>query len=162
SAAGWDAQADAVAGRITRGVTAWLCSVDTVGYQLRQNLVRRGLRVPRDVSITGYDADEPMFGLPSLTSVRVPFIEMGACAMDRARESGRRVACLSNLRQISMAVMMYEAQVKRLPGPLVPAVLDYETVNANPSIISAYYQARELSAADLLMKYLGNSKAVFY
>jgi len=47
----------------------------------------RGIN-PRAVhcSITGYDADEPMFGLPALTSVRVPFVQMGAYALSRLIE----------------------------------------------------------------------------
>src|SRR4051812_34195644 len=75
--------------------------------------------------------------------------------LGKARESGRRVACLSNLRQIAMAVMMYEQQWKRLPGPQIPAQFDYDSVNTG--IIaqnSAYYQARQLSNAPVLMKYI--------
>jgi DNA-binding LacI/PurR family transcriptional regulator len=82
----WDAQADRVQKRLSQGVTAWVCSVDTVGYELHMRLKERGVRVPADVSITGYDADEPMFGLPPLTSVRVPFVQMGAYALSRLIE----------------------------------------------------------------------------
>jgi len=83
----WDAQADLAQARMKQGgVTAWVCSVDTVGYHLHERFKTRGLRVPEDVSITGYDADEPMFGLPELTSVRVPFVQMGAYALSRLIE----------------------------------------------------------------------------
>lgn len=81
--------------------------------------------------------------------------------LGRARESGRRMACLSNLRQISLAVLMYEQQWKRLPGPSLPAILSYEVVNIEPPILSDYYKARVLTNRDILMKYLNNSKSVF-
>lgn len=83
----WDGQADFVQNRLkNNSVTAWVSSVDTVGYNLCRRLVDRGIRVPHDVSITGYDCDEPMHGLPRLTSVRVPFVEMGAYALSRLLE----------------------------------------------------------------------------
>src|SRR6185295_4341892 len=82
----WDAQTDFVQDRMAAGVRGWVCSVDTVGYELHSRLKQRGIRVPEDVSITGYDADEPMFGLPALTSVRVPFVQMGAYALSRLIE----------------------------------------------------------------------------
>jgi LacI family transcriptional regulator len=82
----WDAQADLVQMRSSRGVTAWVCSVDTVGYELQRRLKERGILVPEHVSVTGYDADEPMYGLPALTSVRVPFTQMGSYALSRLIE----------------------------------------------------------------------------
>ena len=36
--------------------------------------------------MTGYDCDEPLYGLPRLTSVRVPFVEMGLTALSRLLE----------------------------------------------------------------------------
>src|SRR4051794_36785354 len=83
-------------------------------------------------------------------------------ALGKARETSRRVACLSNLRQLALGVMMYEQTNKRLPGPQIPAQFDYDTVNASPAVISAYYQARQLSNAPMLMKYVNNSKNVFF
>lgn len=68
------------------GVTAWVCSVDSVGYNLWKRLLDRGYRVPQDVCITGFDTDEQMFGLPQLTSVRVPFVSMGNQALTRLLE----------------------------------------------------------------------------
>src|SRR6185436_11461156 len=86
--------------------------------------------------------------------------------MGRAREQGRRIACLSNLRQLHMAVMMYEQAWKTLPGPTLPAIFDYEVVNdPNGPFAGAsndYYRARQLSNAEVLMKYLNNSRQVFY
>jgi LacI family transcriptional regulator len=79
----WDRQADHVEARLRQGVTAWVCSVDTVAYHLWRTMQSRGYEVPRDLSITGYDADEPMFGLPAVTSVHVPFVNMGSYALTR-------------------------------------------------------------------------------
>jgi prepilin-type N-terminal cleavage/methylation domain-containing protein/prepilin-type processing-associated H-X9-DG protein len=81
--------------------------------------------------------------------------------LGRARESGRRVACLSNLRQVSLAVLMYEQQWKRLPGPSLPAILGYDVVNIEPPILTDYYKSRVLTNRDVLMKYVNNSKSVF-
>lgn len=82
----WDKQAEIVERRLKQGVTAWVCSVDTVAYHLFRRLRDAGYDVPGDVSITGYDSDEPMFGLPQLTTVRVPFVDMGAYALSRLLE----------------------------------------------------------------------------
>ena len=82
----WDGQADFVQKRMKDGVTGWVTSVDTVGYNLCRRLMDRGVRVPEDLSVTGYDCDEPLYGLPRLTSVRVPFVEMGAYALSRLLE----------------------------------------------------------------------------
>jgi DNA-binding LacI/PurR family transcriptional regulator len=65
------------------GVTAFVCANDHVGYQLCRRLIERGVRVPQDVSITGFDAMVPILGCPRLTTLRVPFAEMGAAALER-------------------------------------------------------------------------------
>jgi DNA-binding LacI/PurR family transcriptional regulator len=88
----WDRQAEVVERRLREGVTAWVCSVDTVGYNLYRRLRDAGYKVPQDVSITGYDMDEPMFGLPQLTTVRVPFTDMGTYALSRLLERMERPA----------------------------------------------------------------------
>jgi len=86
--------------------------------------------------------------------------------LGRARESGRRIACMSNLRQLSLAVLMYEQQWKRLPGPILPAVFDPELVNdpngpfSPPT--SLYYKSRQWGNTDVLMKYVNNSRQVFF
>jgi prepilin-type N-terminal cleavage/methylation domain-containing protein/prepilin-type processing-associated H-X9-DG protein len=86
--------------------------------------------------------------------------------LGKARESGRRIGCLSNLRQLSMAVLMYEQQWKVLPGPALPAIFDPAVVNdPNGPLAGAtndYYRARQLANVDLLMKYVNNSRQVFF
>ncbi|MCD4825182.1 MAG: substrate-binding domain-containing protein, partial [Phycisphaerae bacterium] len=76
-----EAQADAVAQHVRRGVTAWVCADDYIGYDLYPELTARGLRVPQDVSLAGFSGLEPEHGCPRLTSVRPPFEQMGAAAV---------------------------------------------------------------------------------
>ncbi|HSN12537.1 MAG TPA: LacI family DNA-binding transcriptional regulator [Propionibacteriaceae bacterium] len=69
--------------------TALVGVVDAVALSARQALQERGLRVPDDVSVTGFDDIDPLPGLDlGLTSVRVPFEEVGrralSLALDRA------------------------------------------------------------------------------
>lgn len=70
--------------------TALAGVVDAVALSARQALQENGLRVPADVSVTGFDDIDPLPGLDlGLTSVRVPFEEVGrralSLALDRAR-----------------------------------------------------------------------------
>lgn len=80
----WNPIVDHVAGAVERGVTAWMASSDWVGYALCRGLLDRGLSVPGDVSVSGFDTDEPQaLGCPRLTSVQVPKQQMGAEALGR-------------------------------------------------------------------------------
>lgn len=76
--------ADAVA-RIVRHdrVTAWVCAADHQAYQLALDLPPRGLRVPEDVSITGFDGLDPAAGQKRVTSMRVPHEQIGSAAVSR-------------------------------------------------------------------------------
>lgn len=58
--------------------SALLVSSDILAVRVMAELRGRGLRVPEDISVTGFD-DEPFSqtSLPPLTTVRVPFEEMG-------------------------------------------------------------------------------------
>jgi LacI family transcriptional regulator len=79
-----DALADAVANSTRRDkVTAWVCAADHQAYQLIADLRTRGLRVPQDCSITGFDGNEPPPGLPALATLRVPNEELGASTVAR-------------------------------------------------------------------------------
>ena len=77
-----------LAGEVTRrirenGVTAWVCAADHQAYPLMQDLQARGIRVPQDCSITGFDGLEPPAGLPRATSMRVPHEHIGSSALTR-------------------------------------------------------------------------------
>lgn len=62
--------------------TALFAGNDQMAYGARLALHRRGLRVPEDVSLVGFD-DQPLssFTIPPLTTVRQPIDEMGAAAV---------------------------------------------------------------------------------
>jgi len=81
------------------GVTAVFCGNDTMALGVIRALAERGLRVPEDVSIVGFDdVPEAGFYLPPLTTVRQDFGEVGRQAlstlvdrMSGAIPAGRRV-----------------------------------------------------------------------
>jgi len=63
--------------------TALVCYDDWVAMPIIQQLHLRGLRVPEDMSVIGInDIGPDEFTFPALTSVRVPFEEMGKRAAD--------------------------------------------------------------------------------
>lgn len=59
------------------GVTAWVCAADHQAYDLIAGLRKRGLLVPEDVSVTGFDGIEKPNWAPLLTTVVVPSREIG-------------------------------------------------------------------------------------
>jgi LacI family transcriptional regulator len=76
--------ADAVAHHVQKsGVTAWVCAADHQAYQLMQDLLAKGLRVPNDCSVTGFDGLEAPAGLRRATSMRVPHGQIGSSALTR-------------------------------------------------------------------------------
>lgn len=76
--------ADSVARNLKdSGVTAWVCAADHQAYPLMQDLQAKGIRVPEDCSITGFDGLEPPAGLRRLTSMRVPHEHIGSSALTR-------------------------------------------------------------------------------
>lgn len=76
--------ADAVA-EATRNerVTAWVCAADHQSYELLRDLTQRGLRVPQDCSLTGFDGIQPPYGLPQMATIHVPHEDIGAAAVTR-------------------------------------------------------------------------------
>ncbi|HWI30085.1 MAG TPA: substrate-binding domain-containing protein [Microbacterium sp.] len=66
---------------IDEGITALVCVTDLVAVGARNGLRRRGLDVPGDVSVVGFDDMLLVADLtPPLTTVRAPFHELGALA----------------------------------------------------------------------------------
>ena len=84
--ADWDATSgyrwgERIAGR--DDVTAVFCGNDEIAIGLMRALADRGLRVPDDVSVVGFD-DQPLVAMwqPSLTTVDQDFEDLGARAFD--------------------------------------------------------------------------------
>lgn len=74
---------DAAAGRlIERGVTGFVCGSDLMALGAIRAARQRGLEVPRDISIVGYD-DSPLltFTDPPLTTLRQPVRAMAVAAV---------------------------------------------------------------------------------
>ena len=75
---------DYIAKQIQKGVRAWMCVNDSIGYLLSRGLMDRGFKIPQDVSITGFGGSEKNgFGCPPLTTMKVPTLKIGAEALRR-------------------------------------------------------------------------------
>ncbi|MGC9450412.1 MAG: LacI family DNA-binding transcriptional regulator [Oceanipulchritudo sp.] len=66
---------------IEGGVTGIVCAADHQAYHLVQALRESGIRVPEDVSVTGFDGEEPPPGMDQLTTVRTPFRDIGVSSV---------------------------------------------------------------------------------
>jgi len=64
-------------------------------------------------------------------------------ALSRAKEKGKRIACLSNMRQVGVALQMYEQDTRKLPPKRHP-VSDFNSPFAPPNVLN------------LLITYLGS------
>ena len=82
--------------------------------------------------------------------------------LGRARESGRKAQCLSNLRQIAMAIISYAQERKSLPGPANIGIADPETVNSPTTPFTAGEKRQQLSDSELLQPYLRNNRGVWF
>ena len=69
--------AERVARFVQRGVTAWVCAADHQAYHLINELKKLGVSVPRDCSVTGFDGIKPPRGHSQVTTVRIPFKDIG-------------------------------------------------------------------------------------
>lgn len=77
---------DHAAKRTLEGVTAWVCAADHQAYDLIHGLEKRGIRVPDQVSVTGFDGIDVPAGSPDLTTVIIPFREIGMTGTQRLIE----------------------------------------------------------------------------
>lgn len=80
--------------RRTRDFTALVCFNDIAALGAIRALHDAGLNVPGDVSVMGFDdITGAAFGIPSLTTIRQPLVEMGSLAartlLDRIAHPGR-------------------------------------------------------------------------
>lgn len=107
-------QMDVVTKRIQNGVGAWICATDWAGYLLCRGLLDRGYRVPKDVSIVGFDdSEENLLGCPKLTSISVPAQKIGAEAMRRLIGKMRHPS--SPVLRVMLPCKLFEAQTTAPP-----------------------------------------------
>lgn len=69
--------------RMKEGVTAWLCAADHQAYDLARFFQSKGLRVPEDVSIAGFDGIARPAGGPQLSTIQIPFHQIGVIGAKR-------------------------------------------------------------------------------
>jgi LacI family transcriptional regulator len=65
--------------------TAIFCASDRIAVGVYDALKEKGLRIPEDISVVGFDNQELLAAhtRPPLTTVRIPYFEMGSWAIDR-------------------------------------------------------------------------------
>jgi LacI family transcriptional regulator len=87
--------------------TALVCGNDRMAVGAVMAAMERGLRVPRDLSVVGYDDQEDLADqiVPALTTVSIPHYEMGRTAVDHLLD-----ALASGSRPVGATV----------PGALIP------------------------------------------
>lgn len=69
--------------RRQHGVTAFVCGADHQAFMLMRGLAERGVRVPDDISLTGFDGTPVPLGLAQPATIRSPLREMGVAAFRR-------------------------------------------------------------------------------
>lgn len=84
-----------ICSRIRSGLTALVCANDVVAYALIKALGDNGIKVPRDVSITGFDAIPVPAGMPVVQSIRQQLEQIGAAALQAVLERMRNPKALT-------------------------------------------------------------------
>lgn len=84
---------------LSLGATALLCHNDEWAYPLLMACERRGIRVPEDLALVGFDGIPLPFARKVVTTMRSPIREMGQVAIDRliAIVEGQEVEPLTTL-----------------------------------------------------------------
>jgi LacI family transcriptional regulator len=96
--------------RVEDGVTAFVCAADHQAYDLIHQLQLAGYRVPQDVSVTGFDGIRRPPGMPLLTTMRIPYREIGLTG-------GRRLFELAGKRYDSPQHILLECNLE--PGETI-------------------------------------------
>lgn len=76
--------------RTRHGVTAWVCAADHQAYGLMKFFKKRGVKVPQDVSITGFDGITPPPKSRTLTTAVIPYYEIGQIGAQRLQELAKK------------------------------------------------------------------------
>jgi DNA-binding LacI/PurR family transcriptional regulator len=72
--------------RTRYGVTAWVCAADHQAYELISFFNQHGVHTPGDVSVTGFDGIAKPDGAPQLTTVKIPYFEIGRIGSKRLED----------------------------------------------------------------------------
>jgi LacI family transcriptional regulator len=75
-----EAVADGIVKAVSKGTTAFVFAADHQAYEMAPLLRNRGLRIPEDCSLTGFDGIHPPDGEMQMATVRVPYDEIGRSA----------------------------------------------------------------------------------
>lgn len=78
-----DAIGDWLQERTEAGVSAWVCDHDGLAKAVGTELVRRGFRIPEDVSLTGIDGNGTLNDGRRIASIATPFEALGSAAAHR-------------------------------------------------------------------------------
>lgn len=68
------------------GVTAWVCAADHVAYDLIVHLEKAGIKVPKDVSVVGFDGISSPLKNHKLSTIKIPHRTIGYNATKRLYE----------------------------------------------------------------------------
>jgi DNA-binding LacI/PurR family transcriptional regulator len=71
---------------IEDGVTSFICAADHQAYELIKGLKKRGIRVPEDVSICGFDGIKNPDNVSQICTVKIPNYDIGYFASKRLYE----------------------------------------------------------------------------
>lgn len=115
TAGDWSAQSGYAAGRalpLDAGITAVVAANDQTALGLVAALYERGVRVPRDVSVVGFDdIPESQYFRPPLTTVRYDFAGQGRALVDRL------IARIEGVTPAATDVHGPEAVIRSSTGP---------------------------------------------
>ena len=69
--------------------TAIFCVTDRIAMGVYDALKEKGLRIPNDISVVGFDNQELLaaHSRPPLTTIRIPYFEMGSWAVDQLTDA---------------------------------------------------------------------------
>jgi LacI family transcriptional regulator len=104
--------------RLKQIPTAIFCASDRIALGVYDALKEKGLRIPDDISVVGFDDQELLaaHARPPLTTVQIPYFEMGSWAVDRlidAEGNGKSPVAQSVTLQCPLVL---RASVERPPG----------------------------------------------
>ncbi len=86
----YESSIDYAAERTRNGVTAWVCAADHQAYDLVRSFEKRGIIVPDTVSVTGFDGIETPPDAPTLSTIVIPFREIGTIGTQRLVERAQK------------------------------------------------------------------------